>query len=93
MPEEAPGKSFENPRGAPRWPQARFTPFLQVAVTPSMRAKKFQKKVFKLDTCLKKAVSKIEVGRRLQSLHVKGVFCMRRQDPSQITGRHDPEGD
>ena len=41
VPEEAPGKSFENPRGPPRWPQARFTPFLQGAVATSLRAKKF----------------------------------------------------
>ena len=40
MPEEAPGKSFENPRGPPRRPQARLTPFLQGAVTPSMKATK-----------------------------------------------------
>ena len=46
---------------------------LQGAVTPSMKAKKL-KKVFKLDTFLKKAVLKIEEGRRLQSLHFKGVF-------------------
>ena len=51
------------------------------------------KKVFKLDTFLKKAVLKIEVGRRLQFSYFKGVYCMRRQDPSQITGRHDPDGD
>ena len=74
VPEAAPEKSFGNQRGAPRWPQARFTAFLQGAVTPSMRANKFPKKVFKLDTFLKKAVSKIQVDRRLQSLHLKGVF-------------------
>ena len=74
MPEEAPRKSFENQRGPPRWPQARFTAFLQGAVATSLRAKKFKKKVFKLDTFLKKAVSKIEVDRRLESLHFKGVF-------------------
>ena len=72
VPEEAPRKSLENQRGPPRWPQARFTAFLQGAVNPSMRAKKFLKKVFKLDTFLKKAVSKIEVDRRLRSLHFKG---------------------
>ena len=70
----APQKSFENQRGPPRWPQARLTAFLQGAVTPSRRIKKFQKKVFKLDTFLKKAVSKFEVDRRLQSLHFKDVF-------------------
>ena len=74
VPEEAPGKSFENQRGPPRWPQARFTAFLQGAVAPSMKAKKLPKKVFKLDTFLKKAVSKFEVDRRLQSLHFKDVF-------------------
>ena len=42
VPEEAPRKSFENPRGAPRWPHARFTAFLQGAVAPSMRAKIFK---------------------------------------------------
>ena len=31
-----------------------------------------KKKNFKLDTFLKKAVSKIEVDRRLESLHFKG---------------------
>ena len=31
-------------------------------------------KVFKLDTVSKKAVSKTEVDRRLESLHFKGVF-------------------
>ena len=41
-----PRKSFENPRGPPRWPQARFTAFLQGAVAPSLRAKKFQQKSF-----------------------------------------------
>ena len=35
---------------------------------------KIPKKVFKLDTFLKKAVSKIEVDRRLQSLQFKGVL-------------------
>ena len=74
VPEEAPRKSFENQRGPPRWPQARFTAFLPGAVAPSMKAKKIQKKVFKLDTFLKKAVSKIEVDRRLESLHFKDVF-------------------
>ena len=74
MPEEAPGKSFENQRGPPRWPQARFTAFLQGAVAPSIKAKKIQKKVFKLDTFSKKAVSKIEVDRELESLHFKGVL-------------------
>ena len=34
--------------------------------------KSFKKTVFKLDTFLKKAVSKIEVDRRLESLHFKG---------------------
>ena len=72
MPEAAPGKSFENQRGAPRWPQARLTAFLQGPVATSMKAKIFQKKILKLDTFLKKAVLKIEVGRRLESLHFKG---------------------
>ena len=44
VPEAAPGKSFENPRGPPRWPQARFTAFLQGAVATSLRAKKSPKK-------------------------------------------------
>ena len=48
---------------------------------------------FKLDTFSKKAVSKIEVDRERESLHFKGVFWMRRKNPSQITGRHDPAGD
>ena len=69
MPEAAPQKSFENPRGPPRWPQARFTAFLQGPVATSMRVKKIKKKVFKLDTFLKKAVLKFEVDRRLRSLH------------------------
>ena len=71
MPEAAPGKSFENQRGAPRWPQARLTAFLQGPVATSLEAKKPQK-VLKLHTFLKKAVSKIEVDRRLESLHFKG---------------------
>ena len=33
-----------------------------------------KKKVFKLDTFSKKAVSKIEVDRERESLHFKGVF-------------------
>ena len=44
VPEEAPGKSFENSRGPPRRPQARLTPFLQGAVTPSMKAIFFLKR-------------------------------------------------
>ena len=73
-PKRPPQKSVETPRGPPRWPQARFTAFLQGAVTTSLRLANFQKKVFKLDTFLKKAVLKIEVGRRLQSPHFRGVF-------------------
>ena len=41
---------------------------------PIDEGQKIQKKGFKLDTFLKKAVSKIEVDRRLESLHFKGVF-------------------
>ena len=44
VPAEAPRKSFENQRGPPRWPQARFTAFLQGAVATSLRAKKSKKK-------------------------------------------------
>ena len=41
-----PRKSFENPRGPPRWLQARFTAFLQGAVATSLRVEKFQNKSF-----------------------------------------------
>ena len=68
----APQKSFENQRGPPRWPQARLTAFLQGPVATSMRAEKFKKKDFKLVTFLKKAVLKIEVELRHESLHFEG---------------------
>ena len=42
-----PRKSFENQRGAPRWPPARFTTFLQGPVTTSMRAEKSPQNVLK----------------------------------------------
>ena len=73
MPEEAPRKSFEKQRRPTKWPQARFNAFLQGAEAPSIKPPK-NKKVFKLDTFSKKAVSKIEVDRELESLHFKGVF-------------------
>ena len=60
---------------------------------PIDKGPKNPKKVFKLDTFSKKAVSKIEVERELDSLHFKGVFCMRRQNLSQITGRQDRDRD
>ena len=41
---------------------------------PIDEGQKKPKKVFKLDTFSKKAVSKIEVDRRIGSLHFKGVF-------------------
>ena len=42
---------------------------------------------------MKKSVFKIEVDRRLESLHFKGRSWLRRQNPSQITRRHDPQID
>ena len=68
----APGKSFANPRWPPRWPPARIPAFLRCPVASSKRAEKYQKKVVKLTTFLKKAVCKIQVDRRLESLHFEG---------------------
>ena len=68
----APGKSFANPRWPPRWPPARIPAFLRCPVASSKRAEKFQKKGVKLTTFFKKAVCKIDVDRRLESLHVEG---------------------
>ena len=41
---------------------------------PIDKGQKIQKTVFKLDTFSKKAVSKIEVDRELESLHFKSVL-------------------
>ena len=66
------GKSFANPRWPPRWPPARIPAFLRCPVASSKRAEKFKKKTLKLTSFLKKAVCKIHIDRRLESLHFNG---------------------
>ena len=68
----APKRSLVNPTWPPRWPPARIPAFLRCPVATSMRAEKFQKKALKLTTFSKKAVCKIQIDRRLESLHLEG---------------------
>ena len=69
---QGPKRSFANRRGPPRWPPARLTAYLQCPVATSMKAETLSKKASKLRTFLKKAVCKIKMDRRLESLHFKG---------------------
>ena len=65
----APGKCFANPRWPRRWPPARIPAFLRCPVASS---KSYKKVIVKLTTFFKKAVCKIHIERRLESLHFKG---------------------
>ena len=68
----ATGKSFANPWWPRRWPPARIPAFLRCPVASSKRAEKFKKKLFKLTSFCEKAVYKIQIDRRLESLHFNG---------------------
>jgi len=99
--------SWEVPWGPPRPPkgvlkirgghrssrQLESLHFYSVPWPPRWGQRSSTKEVVKLTTFFKKAVFKIEVDRRLKSLHFKGWSWMRRQDPSQIPGRHGLAGD